>query len=95
MEIGYCAVDLRMEIVNVAALTQLLITVHPDHNNAAPVRNGEQRIVFRINKTNHTYKLVCFTLGCHVLSVGQLMCCQRASPRSFGFCSPFKKFGTS
>ena len=72
-----------MAIVNVLARENHLFTVKAGNDDAFPVLDGKERVVFAVDEADHALILVGVWKGDNAHDVYRLTVTHRASPRSF------------
>ena len=75
--------DADMAIVNVLARENHLFTVKAGNDDAFPVLDGKERVVFAVNEADHALILVRVWKGDNAHDVYRLTVTHRASPLSF------------
>lgn len=75
--------DADMAIVNVLTGQNHLFTVKAGNDDAFPVLDGKERVVFAIDEADHAPILVRVWKGDNAHDIDRLTVTHRASPRSF------------
>ena len=75
--------DADMAIVNVLARENHLFTVKAGNDDAFPVLDGKERVVFAVNEADHTLILVRVWKGDNAHDIYGFSVCHLASPLSF------------
>ena len=75
--------DADMAIVNVLARENHLFTVKAVNDDAFPVLDGKERVVFTVDEADHALILVRVWKGNHAHDIYGFSVCHLASPRSF------------
>ena len=75
--------DADMAIVNVLAGQNHLFTVKAGNDDAFPIFDSKERMVFAVNEADHALVLVRVWKGEHAHNVDRLTVCHSLSPLSF------------